>query len=102
MFESCGGTGCAIRTHSAHSEVHAEALVTQGFECFQCILRGYFQILGSSLECTCQGAVPVATLAFKVGNGVHAGGHGLKAAHTIDIHPAKQQANLRKPVNESV
>jgi hypothetical protein len=33
---------------------------------------------------------------------MHAGGHGLVAAHALAVHPAQQQAHLGQAVNQAV
>ena len=85
-----------------HSQIHAQALVTQCLQGIQRGLCGTLQIVGIGLQGSAQRAVAVAALAFKVGNGVHAGGHGLVAAHPLVVHSAQQQAHLCQPVDQPV
>ena len=79
-----------------------QPLVTQRQQCFKSGLCCALQIVGIGLEGTAQGAVAVAALAFKVGNGVHAGRHGLVAAHPLVVHTAQEQTHLGEPVNQPV
>src|ERR1035437_1432610 len=100
--KSCRHRAGAVRTNAAHRELHAVALVAQGFECLQRVLRCHFKVYGLRHERTRQRAVTVAALAREVRNGVHAGRHGLEATHPGRVYPAQQQADLGETVYEAV
>ena len=92
----------AISADAAHGKIHAHTLVAQRLEGLKRSLGGTFQVIGIGLQRTRQRAVPVAALAFKVRNGMHARWHGLVAPGAAGIDAAKQQPDLREPVNQAV
>lgn len=102
MFESMAFSSCAVCTDATHGKVHAEALVTLGPECLQRALRRTLQVMAVGLLCICQWAAFMATLAFKVGNGMHAGRHGLITAYAMHFHTAQQQAYLGEAVEQTL